>query len=686
MTPPACLQRDRAAPARRPGFGGARRPREKLGPRSRRLALPVAIAALVPALVSAQAGDLGDSAAALEAARAAQARFERVRRTQLPWTLSGSGSACGEVVGRFCWRPDDSDLELPSEPDGIGSARLGLLIELAGLSNRIPGDRWLLGQRVRYRIEGAQAAAGRARASGLEGDARAAAVRAADSAAAEHLAAAEALARSCRDPARDGWCDALLGLALHAAGRVRDAETAFAAARAGRPDDAGRDLRDVLDAGARRLLRETPDTAAFVDALWLLADPFWALPGNDRRAEHEARRVMARIQEDARNAFGVPWGDDLRELHVRFGWEVGWERTRRNSGAMASSATAVIGHQQDDGFGFLPAGELLVDPLSAERARWVPDGRPRLEGYAPPYLDSLYDAEHQLAAFRRGDSLVVLVALRRPGSDLVGDPSRDRSGDRAGAGARGVTGVSGFGLEPFDATAFVAWGGAPKSEPPGRVTAGEPVVVRADRASAAGPASVARMRALLPAGPYIVSVESLGRARVGARARYGFRRDALPEGVTDISDLLLYAPEDARAGNGPSDAAEPRASDLDHAVRRMLARAAVRPGGALGVAWEVYGVRPEGEAIDFDVALSRRGESFVRRAGRWLGLFGGGAAVSVRWTDAALPVAGVYGRTIVVETPADIPPGRYTLRVAARVAGRTDLVAEREVLVERGGR
>ena len=701
--------------------------------------------------------DSADSADAIESARAAQARFERTRRARLPRTLGGGGGACGEVVGRFCWRPEETHAEPPAEPDEIASERLGLLIELAGLSARAPRDRWVLAQQVRYRVEAAQVAmlaarrargraplrvaagAGGATTAAVGGDSSAAAnesaAAAADSAVAEHLEAAVLLGRGCREPS-DGWCAALLGLALHASGSFAEAEAAFAsaAARAGWPHDGGRELRDLVDADARRMLGEGPRDAAVGDRLWRLADPFWALPGNDRRSEHLARQVMARILADARNAFGIPWGGDLRELHLRFGWEVAWERATRSGGAPGGGET-VVGHQHDDGFGFVPPGGALAGPAGLEAADLAPDRRPRREAYAPQYLDSLVPATHQLAAFREADGLVVFAAVAAPAGGgptpvamasapppLASAPASERSARRAGSRVDAA---------PWAALAFMPWpsevGGAPgrmavprvfpavADDPAGSPDlAGVPGVVQAGDSAGAGGAPgteqvVWRARAALPAGEYVVSVESLTPGGLGARARYGIRRAPLADGVLDLSDLLLFAPGPGEAApardpgglagrgldgeelvtarevagprQGAAGPAEEPGAWRDDVARRMLAATAVAAGGSIGVAWEVYGLSPAGEEVFLDVSLRRRGGSFLRRAGRWLGLVGPDRPVRVAWTDAALPVGGAFRRRIVLAVPADAEPGEYVLRVVARTAGRTDVVRDRPLTI-----
>ncbi len=611
----------------------------------------------------------------------------------------------------------------PAEPAEIDGERLGLLIALAGLSSRAPRDRWVLAQQVRYRVEGAQVAMLAARRARGGSPADPAAAHAADSVAAEHLEAALRLGRGCpAQPEPDGWCDALLGLALHAAGRFVEAEDAFssAVARARWLHDGGRELRYLLDADARGLLGDGPGDAGVRERLWRLADPFWAVPGNDRRSEHLARQVMARILSDSRNAFGIPWGGDLRELHLRFGWEVAWERTTR-TGAPGGGQT-IVGHQQDDGFAFVPRGSVLGDAAAIEAPALAPDPRPRREGYAPPYLDSLAPATHQLAVFREGDGLVVYAAIAAPPPAAVEGESTRAAMEPAHASGVPTRSVgSAAGAAPWAAVAFLPWPNG-EQDAPGREAV--PRVFRAapgDRAPAgdrlgatnvSGPeAAVWRARADLPAGEYVVSVEALGPDGVGTRARYGLRRSRPVEGVFDLSDLLLFAPQPGeappsggvgadgppggqhadrddggrgRAGGDPT-ATESRGEGQeawrDGVARRMLAATAVAAGGWVGVAWEAYGLRPAGEEVSFDVSLRRRGGSLLRRAGRWLGLLGPDEPVRVRWSDAALPADGAFWRRIVLAVPADAAPGEYVLRVVARAPGRGDVVRERWLTV-----
>lgn len=209
-----------------------------------------------------------DSSDALSVARSAQARFERRRVRLLPTSYEGFGGSCDEVVGRICvtfgegeWYPQ------PEDPE-IVMARRALLAELDSLQVLLPGDRWILGQRVWYRAEGDDwgraltAAAG----CGLAQDER-------------------------------WWCHALEGFALHGLGRYQRAERAFEIALARmEPERARRwsvprwsvdgDARELLEAEAVDEGEERP----LLHRLWALADPLYLVPGNDRRTAHLARQ------------------------------------------------------------------------------------------------------------------------------------------------------------------------------------------------------------------------------------------------------------------------------------------------------------------------------------------------------------------------------------------------------------
>src|SRR5438105_5287206 len=138
-----------------------------------------------------------DSAEIAKRARDLQATFERRRRQMLPRFYIGTADRC-LIVGRFCeWHPNLRDYVVPDEGKDIARARAQLLRDLEKASEALPGDDWIIGQRIRYLVEA-------------------------------HDTSAIAVARGCR--ATKWWCDALLGLSLHVSGDFAAADSAYAVA------------------------------------------------------------------------------------------------------------------------------------------------------------------------------------------------------------------------------------------------------------------------------------------------------------------------------------------------------------------------------------------------------------------------------------------------------------------------
>ncbi|PYP44862.1 MAG: hypothetical protein DMD50_13095, partial [Gemmatimonadetes bacterium] len=257
-----------------------------------------------------------------------------------------------------------------------------LLATLNSAAGAIPGDEWIAGQRVRYLLQSGRSA--------------------------EALAAA----RTCG--AAPWWCEALAGLALHVAGDYGAADSAYRAALDAMPPDERcrwTDISALLDGTLAQRYRRLPcdERGPFERRLWWLAQPLYSLPGNDRRTEHLARATMTRIERDARSTYGVLWGDDLREVTVRFGWPTYW--TRSEPATLSSFADVPItGHEPVPAFHFLPDGSAWDDPGSASPQVWEPRAPRAREHYAPRYATAFGPLEHQVALFRRRDSCLVVGA------------------------------------------------------------------------------------------------------------------------------------------------------------------------------------------------------------------------------------------------------------------------------------
>ena len=322
-----------------------------------------------------------DSADISQRAHDLQAKFERRRRQMLPRFYIGGAEHC-LIVGRFCeWHPNLTDYVVPEEGKNIVRARAELLRDLEKASTELPGDDWIIGQRIRYLTEG-------------------------------HDTSAAGVSRSCR--ATQWWCDALLGLALHVGGNYAGSDSAYAAALDKMPSPVRchwLNLAPLLDddiRGAYKRMscgqREAADAR-----IWWVADPLFMTPGNERRTEHFSRVLHTALQQDAANTYGSSWGGDLAELILRFGWAEKW--TQEPSQSMYPEAkTAITGHEREPGYHFFltqrPPDSLALIVDSVFDIYQFP---PR-EQYAPVYTRAFVRLDAQVARFRRGDSTKVVAA------------------------------------------------------------------------------------------------------------------------------------------------------------------------------------------------------------------------------------------------------------------------------------
>lgn len=577
---------------------------------------------LLPSGSSARAQDtarLGrgprpDSSEVLSRARRAQARYERRRLRYVTRVWTGSGGRCDVRVGRMCvWHDPGSTWEPEPEDPEVGRSREELLGELARAAELLPGDGWILGQRIHYLTE-----AGR-------------------------WEDAAAVLEDCRADAE--WCEALRGFVLHGLERYPEARAAFERALDRMEAGRAREWRDpavILDPRAREWIAEGPFGATVLRRLWMLSDPLFLVDGNDRLTEHYARRVMARMREDARSPFGR-WNGDLEEVLIRFGWEVGWERTHPAPGSVSRDGS-VIGQTHPRARQMLPPPEVLRRPEATEAGGWHPEEEWVRSAYAPAYAPDLDRLEGQVAVFRFGDSIRVIGAYELPEA-----PETYR--------------------DPWENHLF-----APTAPRPGG-TVGGLFLAAPDRsvvvASARAEGAVGVMSLSAAAAPWVVSLEALDPAtRRGARLRYGLAEEPYPDGVPVLSDLLLL-----------SGAASP--VTLEEAIPRARPHTRVRPDETVGVAFAVSGLRG-GEWLGLRLVLEAPAGGFLQRAGEWLGIVDEGRPVSVEWEEEAPEGGEFLFRTVSLRLPR-LDPGRYRLRLSVSLPGRSPMTTVRDVQVSGGG-
>jgi hypothetical protein len=557
-----------------------------------RYLLPV-LAVLGPAPLDAGAAQTRrepDSANLLAGARAAQRDFEVRRRQWLPAGWS-AGGRCDERIGRFCYWYDDRDTTLPGEPPRVADDRARLLAELAGVHALLPGDGWLLGQRVRYLVE--------------HGD----------------TAAAAALTAAC--PPDGWWCHALAGYARHAAGRYAEAEAAFDLALATMPADLRCEWTDwevLLEGGLDHRFRALACDARgpLADSVLWLGTPLLSRPGNDLRTELLSRRVIDRMLRASRSPQGLPWGRDVAELVLRYGWPVRWTVADRRHPA-ALDQPSVVGHDPTPAYAFLPV------PAGDGAAPWqftLRRERPRAR-YAPPWTGRITDLDRvQVARFPRGEASRVVLAA------TAGDDPAFR-----GPGAELAAAVS-------------AGPGAPAA------------VARAPLHDGTAVAVVTTHRAARLAGIEI---------RSGDGRRYLRHRTLLPAldpaPGPGLSDLLLFEPGDLLPVT------------LAEAAGRALPTARWRRGRPVGVYWEMSGGGADSVEVSVSVVPERRG--VLGRIGQSMSLVRRRAPLTLQWT---VPGAGgpVAGRAIELDL-ARLDAGRYTLVLAARQPGGPGQTSTREI-------
>jgi hypothetical protein len=570
-----------------------------------------ALAALAPELPAQSAASqtapapvqaARDSARVLGSARSAQAAFERLRFRFLPWTEDGArGDRCDERIGRFClWYDDEDgpDWVLPPEKEQVKQGRDALIARLADAAERYPGDAWVAGQRVRYLVE-----AGRA----------------------EEAAAA---ARECR---AGWWCGALEGYALHAAGRTVASDSAFSAALAAMPEKERTEwtelkplLSDEEWRDFRRLREKAPDAEA---RFWWLADPFWAFDGNDLRTEHLSRNVVDRLQDRAFVTEGLSWGDDLREILLRFGRPIGWERVRPDHPMLAQGRASVVTHYEPESRSFVPPVRFLRDPAEVGEGDWPLDDDEARTAYAPAYAGTVDELEHQVARFRRGDSALVVAA---------------------------------FALNPDSIPAGSTTDAALVLATDHRT---EPLIARETVTGTRGVVSLAA-----EPGDRVISLETQTlQAKRAGRARYGLRLPA-PAGGLAVSDVMLLQSHD------------PLPSTLDEAIPQARGSTRVRAGESLGLFWEVYGLPERPDTVGISVSVHRGSKGWGRRLAEQLGLVGEATPIRVQWNEETGGET-TLARTLVLAIR-DLSPGEYTLELSVAPREGEPATTRRRLLVE----
>jgi hypothetical protein len=540
-----------------------------------------------------------DSAQLLRRLKAAQRDLERVRRRSLPFATGSSGGRCDERIGRFCYWYDDEEDWTPSPDDErLVRHRETFLESLDSVAHVIPTDPWITAQRVRYLVE-----AGRM----------------------DHALQVTA---DCKEA--DWWCAALTGYILHHAGHFSAADSTFRSALVLMPERQRcewNDLSLLLEGSVRGRYRDLPcgDRDDFERRFWWLADPFYGIPGNERRSEHFYRLVLNALLEESASPRRMRWGNDNRELLVRFGGPIGWEQ-QRLSGSMSISDASVIAYHRNGGRQFVPPPQIFEDPTTLTVGEWdIDPERPRSR-FAIPRFARYAPIEYQVAAFKRGDSAVVVLR----GGWLA---------PRADSGSRGEIA---FALVPNENTRpTVAIG-----------KYGTPLQLRVNRQ------------------PALASVELWNdHDSIAGRDRSWIDLEERLPTEFGVSDILLLEDSDSLP------------ETLEQAIPLTRSNLDALRGERLGLYWEVYGVPAGPEVLQFTLTVDRLHKSFFRRAAEWAGIVGRRVdTVRLRWNESVTAIEGINSFAVGVQLQ-DHRSGEYALTLTVQRANGVQAHTERRLVV-----
>lgn len=525
----------------------------------------------------AQSRSPSDSVDARKKATRKLTWFENVRRSNLPVSFGDAIGPCDARIGRFCQMNDTDDDKAPKEPKPIRVARDELLRSLDSASARSPKDDWIIGQRVRYLIE-----AGRD-------------------------TAAVGVAASCQGT--KWWCDALKGLTFHEVGDYAASDSVFHVALGEMPAKERcrwTDMSLLLDDAQRKRFGKVGcgRNEALAAHLWWLADPFLALPGNDRETEHYSRHVMTRILDGTRIPLTSTWADDLRNMIIRYGWERYWSRGPGNF--YDPYEGPVTGHEATPNYHFFPATTKIDSVTDIGDETWDFKDRSSAERYSPRVAANFGDFPAQVALFRRGDSVQVVTAY-----DLTAD-----------------TAYNG----PAVHAALVLQ----------RNEQERPLISEAT--SQRGWFSLT-----MNSVPRLLSLESWNAEKKrGSRLRRGVSLPPLSAGRIGVSDILLF---DASGGD---------ANDLSSILPLALGTTSIAPTKKLGLYWETYGVARQDSALPVSLTLSRI-SSGLRKLVQSIGLGKQSAPMSIAWRETPA-MGGLATRAVVLDLSL-IPRGRYRLKL-----------------------
>ena len=98
----------------------------------------------------------------------------------------------------------------------------------------------------------------------------------------------------------------------------------------------------------------------------------------------------------------------------------------------------------------------------------------------------------------------------------------------------------------------------------------------------------------------------------------------------------------------------------------------------IGLFWEAYGARPEGEAFEYSLLVQPIGRSWIHRAAIKLRITDPDRSLSVLWNEVPSVTDDIACRGVTVDL-SRLKPGRYRVRLSLTGRGEAPIVSERDI-------
>jgi hypothetical protein len=447
--------------------------------------------------------------------------------------------------------------------------------------------------------------------------------------------AADSMAITCAartGPETAAWCLALVGYTAQQLGNYPRADAAYTSALE-KMSESERckwlDLAVLLGRSAGTYRRGGCDVRDSVTAgFWRLVQPLYLNTVNDLRTEFLARITRMYIEQGTRTATSDWWGSDDRQTLLRYGVALWYTQGEIPRG---ETRPQIAGYRREPSFNFFPDAHVFGSPDQMTPDDWTFSNPLDNPTYAPLWAISFEPIlDHQVAVFRRGDSAYIVAAFD------ANDGYAARQTRRAGVFAAVVD--RGGVLAPIGKT-----------------------IEQADRSVVT--------TLVAPWRPLIVSLELLNpKDGTAERTRFAPKMPVASNRL-GLSDLLLYT------------AREPAPTSLTEATSRVLHATRAPVSRQIGVFWETYGVRPDGERLDYALVVTPIDEPLFRRALVKLHVVDPERSVNLQWHEVQTSTGGIASHGMTVDL-SHLRPGRYAVRLMLTPPGsEIPIVSERVITI-----